>query len=205
MKKNVAKLATFLFVLSCIFMTGCSASGSKPVLAMYDKSSKNRLQVPADFTIKIIGETVYTYGETTIPVAEIIKESLEKNIQKNQNFSLNKGTGNQYLVGIDVIKYEPRIDPEKKQLQLFQYPQLWYEVLVCDIKTDEKGEKTIGDVLLVIPQTKAGKSGSGGISLSGISVVDLVHDAVTNRTAWRDVLEDTGENISEVLNKAFQK
>ena len=201
-RRRATKLTILCMVMSCLFISGCMRPPNS--IVVLEKGARASLHTPSNLTVKVVGETVYTYGDTTIPVGDIMKESLEKNLKKNKKFSLDKSSSNQYLVGIDIIKYEPRIDPEKKKLQLFQYPLFSYSVIVCDIKIDNKGEKIIGNKLFTISAMPE-QEGDGGISMKGISPVGIIHGALTHKTAWRDVIEDAAKKISDALNDVFPK
>jgi len=201
-RRKTAKLTILCMVLSCLLISGC-APKEKTVVIM-EKGVRSSLRTPSNLTVKVVGETVYTYGDTTIPVGDIMKSSIENNLKNNKKFSLDKNLDPQYLIGVNIIKYEPRIDPAKKKLQLFQYPKLWCEAIICNIKTDNKGEKIIGNKLFSMPLQSA-RERSGGVSAQGISVIDIAHGIMTYKTAWRDAIEDVAKKISDSLDDIFSK
>ncbi len=200
MKKKAARLTILCMAISCLLISGCAET-----FVMMKKGVRSSLHTPSNLIVKVVGETVYTYGDTTIPVGDIMKDSLEKNIKENKKFSLDESSNPQYLIGVNIIKYEPRIDPSKKKLQLFQYPAFWYEVIVCDIKTDNKGEKMISNELFSMPFNRSGEERSGGISMQGINAGDIVHGVLTYKTSWREAIEDGAKKISDALNDVFPK
>ena len=127
-------IALGMLLVSCIIMVGCI--NTKPYIIWHNNIKPEDLGVPANFDIKITGKTIYAYKNEDLPVGEMLKQNVEKNIIKIERFSINKQSKYQYTVGIDIKNIHINDNP-------LDYPFISCYITVYSETINDKGEKII--------------------------------------------------------------
>ena len=252
-KKSLCLITLAIISVMCAFMSGCAPFRYGQVV--YNERTKSiPLRSPANFTVKVIGKTTYNNNGNIIPVGDILRQSLEANLKQIENFSSDTNSDNQYIIGLDIVVYDPKFatadevknvikdklkTTAKDTVGKFTGINLWSDEedsnvgnIVCDVslytvKTDLKGEKIIGDKLLLFTEAfVAGESldkynimdvgqvvmqtvpinvkAASEIAFAAKAAVDTV-DSVASLNAAETMIKGCGIKISKVLEKEFKK
>ena len=226
-KKRIARwsMACTIIFIFCTLIGGC-AQTKKPIYHV--TFNKNRsvadMQLPANFVIKLGGQTKYTtYDGKEILVGEILKEDIEKRINKIKDFSTDRKDVNQYMIGIYIREYDPKIKQLKEKLvasNKLQHktkssigflskeedtpPIISCEVSISKIEKNINGEQIIGEKLCVFNETKVHRDNQVD-DLSHYLFLDSITDSLSKITAWKDIITVCSYRISETVEAIFNQ
>ncbi len=154
MNRRFVKSSTTFGVLfvSCILVNSCMIGGpildtlsnntSLHVPYMIGGSTSNifmlqsnvTLHVPANFDIKVTGNTVYAYNNKDIHIGQILKQNIEDNIRS----SIDKQSKYQYAIIINILGDNGIVS---------KYPSIYCDIKIYSEATNNTEQKNIDELL----------------------------------------------------------